>query len=70
MTEYHWLLLKNGRLVVGTKGDRHRVSWAVLLEDGSMGAVNDTEVLDVRRMKKPKAKLTEKSTLTGQILGE
>ena len=67
MNGYYWLLLKNGRLVIGTKGDGHRVSWAVLMPDGSMGALNDHEVLDAKPVKKPKVKVTEETALTGTI---
>jgi hypothetical protein len=67
MNDYHWLLLKNGRLVIGTKGDGHRVSWAVLMPDGSMGAVNDHEVLDAKPVRKPKARVNEQTVLSGTI---
>lgn len=40
MSGYHWLLLKDGRLAIGTKDDpMGRISWAVLMPNGTMQAL-------------------------------
>ena len=52
MGEYHWLLLNTGELVVGNKSG-NRSSWSALWPSGSLGSVNDSQVLDNKPIKRP-----------------
>jgi hypothetical protein len=67
MSDFHWLLLKNGQLVIGTKGNGNRVSWAILRPDGTQSAVNDWDVLDARPLRKPKVRTSVECTVIGEI---
>jgi hypothetical protein len=65
---FHWLLLKDGTLAIGTKDDpAGRVSWAALMPNGSMRAISDEELLDWKPVERPKVELDETTTLTGEI---
>ena len=66
---YHWLLLKDGTLAVGTKDDPHgRESWATLMPNGSIRAVSDGELLDNKPVVEVDVYLEEENILTGEIL--
>lgn len=42
---YYWLNTTDGQWVIGTRGNWHRVSWAVMYSDGTHGCVNDDDVV-------------------------
>ncbi len=67
MTNYYWLLMKDGSLSIGVKPE-NRSSWAIMDQNGFYYAIDDTQILDTQLIKKPHYMLTRDVIHGGKIL--
>lgn len=55
---FYWLLLNDGRLVIGLDRSADHCSWAIVDNKGYHSAIREDEIIDRKRIRTPKTEIS------------